>query len=223
VIVDYDGYGWETTTNPAKALKMGHQIITPHNVIGYSLAGQCTYKASEKTTQHWNADYEFDRPFSFPAITPIIKKEFPFVHIFAEADLDLHKVTEGANGKVVMTKIESTEDIVDLDECIYAFIPEYQNHKPLVKDTISIENNCTGKPLIGYWKDGNIPQMVYCENLPPGYCIPLKTIAALVKVNCDDCTPVHNPKKYTVALSELNGNRIFVPYNVDFKPSTRCE
>jgi hypothetical protein len=226
-IVDYSSQ-WETTTDPNDALKMGHHVIAPHTVVGYSLAHQCTYKETKTIRVESLQSGEL----SVPMIVPIVKQEFPNARIVAEAEIDLYTLTEGnididpVSGRreteVVLEKIESIEEIPD-NECIYAFVPEYQNDKPLVKGTDSIENNCDGKPLLGFWKDGNVPQLLYCENIPYGYCIPLKTITGLIKTTCDDCSPVYNTRKYTVAKNEIAHNPIFSPFNVDYKPSTRCQ
>ena len=168
---------------------------------------------------------------STPAIVPIIKQEFRSVRIFAEVELDLYEMTEGevntADGgrrtEVVMRKLETMEDVLGVqNECIWAPLPTYQNEKPVVKDTDSIENNCTGKPLLGFWKEGDFPQLLSGGDIGHGYCIPLKTIAALIKVTCDDCSPVYNTNKYAVALGEIEGNAIFEPLTVDYKPSIRC-
>lgn len=215
---------WETTTDPSLALKMGHQVIAPHNVIGYSLGNECTYNPSEKKTVRFDS-------LSIPVIVPVLKQEYSNKQIFAEVELNLYEVTktgqtvtsEGVVTGLQNRKLETIEDVLNVeDECIYAFLPEYQNSKPKVKDTDSIENNCTGKPLLGLWKDGTIPQLLYCENIPYGYCIPLRMISSLVKTTCDDCSPVYNSRKYTVAVGDLDAHRIHIPLNVDYRPSLRC-
>ena len=227
-IVDFSDQ-WETTTDPEEALKIGHQVIAPHTIVGYSLGNECTYRPSENKTIRYTED---DFTFTKSVLVPIIQPEHTFVRIFAEVELDLFEMTEGEqlqdlhgqNTAVVMRKLETIEDFVGVDrECIWAPLPEYQNEKPLVKDTKSIENNCTGKPLLGLWKDGNFPQLLFCENIPYGYCIPLQTITSLIKVSCDDCSPVYNTNKYIVAIEEVADNKFFVPQTVDYKPSIRCD
>ena len=187
--------GWETTDDVDLALKYGHRLIVPHHVVGYTLGNSVTFKNTGSV------------------VVPIVQSEFHFAPIFAEVDVTLRK-QDG-------TVIDTVEELIDAGT-ITADLPEYQNDKPVVKDTKSIENNCTGKVLLGLWRDGSFPQLLFCETIPFGYCIPLQTITALVRVKCDDCSPVYNPNKYTVAISEIEGNKIFVPLNVDYKPSIRC-
>jgi len=188
--------GWDTTDDVNLALKYGHRLIIPHDAVGYTLGNNVTFTDTGGV------------------VIPKLQKEFPFAPIFAEVDVTLRK-QDG-------TVIETIEDLIEAGQ-IKADLPEYQNNKPLVKDTKSIENNCDGKPLLGLWRDGIFPQLLYCENIPYGYCIPLQTITHLVKTTCDDCSPVYNPNKYTVALQEAEGNTFFVPLNVDYKPSIRCQ
>jgi hypothetical protein len=187
---------WATTDNINDALKGGHRLILPHNAVGYTLGNDVTFKNNGG------------------AATPLLQKEFTFAPIIAEADVTLRKQADN-------TVIASVEDLVDAG-AIKADMPQYQNSKPLVKDVDSIENNCTGKPLLGLWKDGIFPQLLFCENIPYGYCIPLRLITSLVKVNCDDCSPVYNSRKYTVAIGTFGQNQFYVPQNIDYKPSIRC-
>lgn len=228
--VDYSDQ-WATTTDPTKALKIGHQVIAPHNVLGYSLGTTCTYRPAEKKTVRYEENttvlVDSALTISTPILIPVPKKELANQPIVAKVDIDIYEITEGEqidglcgqNTAVELRKLETLEETFNSRECLYAALPEYQNDKPLVLDDISIENFCTEKPLFGLWKDGIFPQLLLCENVPYGYCIPLKRIECLMRVSANDCAPMYSYYKYSVALGQIAQQQIYQPQNVDWLPS----
>ena len=188
--------GWETTDDVNLALKFGHRLILPHNVIGYTLGNEVTFKNTGG------------------AAVPIIKEEFKNKPIIGKADIQLRRQDD--------TVIDTITDLLEA-ESARADLPEYQNDKPLIEDSDTLENKCDGKPLIGLWKDKHYPQLLYGENIPYGYCIPLKNRPSLTQTDCEECDAPFNTAKYTIALTELGDNRIYMPLNVDYKPSIKCK
>ena len=223
---------WQTTTDSSKALKRGHQAIAPHTVIGYSLANECTYKSSGNKTIKYEEDAAVltgsALTLSMPVLVPIIKTEITNQPIIAEVEIDLYEITEGdeidglcgQNTAVEKRKLETTEDMLGgVQGTLFAYIPDYQNSKPLAKGTVSIENTCEDKPLLGLWKDGIFPQLLLCENIPYGFCIPLKKIECLTRVSGEDCAPMYSLYKYVVGLGTIGSQSIYQPLNVDWLPS----
>lgn len=228
--VDYSDQ-WETTDDPAGALKMGNRVVAGHTIIGYSFAGEREIARIESTEYR-----DGHLTVSFEVLITTIKETVEGKPILGEAGerpagdgsntVKLYKMTLGtpANGQTPVTKtlLNDIDDVNNTSECIYAVLPDYQNGLPVITNSDSIEQNCGGI-LIGLWHDGTFPQVMWGGTIPPGRCLLVSQHDALVRINCGGCSPVVNVCAYDQRLRSLGIQKIFAPLNVDYKPSIRCQ
>ena len=223
--VDYSD-SWETTIDPAQAIRRNNLIIAPTQCPGYWTYPSINYNpADNKTFQYTTTALTVDNsPITIPIhyCIPILTEQFsfqPFVGTVLPESC-IATVEQGVIPTVDYNNEPTLEQFFNLQANQTRFVKcNWQNDKPKVECDVRIESTCGDEPLFAIWKHDNVPQIILCENIPYGYCIPIKKIEYLARVTDADCSPMYSTYKYTVAFGGIGKQFMYQPHNVDWLPS----
>ena len=221
--VDYSDV-WDVTTDSNNAIKRNHLVIGPTQCAGYWVYPFVSYAPEQNKTFSWST-HELTTDASVLVLTiPYCTARLPnpvnnqrLIGTISETFL-IAAVDTADN--VTYNDSPTLEEFFNIKQNQTRFVRcEWQNDRPLINCDVSIENTCADIPLLAVWKQGNVAQIVLCENIPYGYCIPLKKIECLTRVTEEDCSPVYSFYKYTLAVGFIDIQAMYQPLNADWIPS----